>query len=84
MTTETLSATRSVRPAAGEDSGDRLEQDRDVHPERPVLEVVEVQPNQVVEAEIRTARDLPEAGDPWQDVVALAMPVLELRVVAQR
>src|SRR5437763_3209233 len=84
MTTEVLSAKRSVRPAAREHGWDRLDQDRDVHPERPVLEVVEIEPDEVVEAEVRATRDLPQPGDAGQDVVPLAVPVLELLVVAQR
>src|SRR5436190_13338390 len=73
-----------IRAARPEDGRDRLEEDRDVEPDRPVLEVVEVKPDEVVEAEVRAAGDLPEAGHSGQDVVPLAMPVLELRVVAER
>src|SRR5204863_4747628 len=62
MTTEMLSAERSVGAAACEHRRDRLGQNRHVHPDRPVLEVVEVEPDEVVEAEVRAARDLPQAG----------------------
>src|SRR4029450_11193674 len=72
----------SVRAPLPEHRRDRLEQDRDVHPDRPVLEVVEVEPDESVERQLGAARDLPEAGDPRQDEVALAVPRLELLVVA--
>src|SRR4051794_38208236 len=85
MTPEMLSSKRvSVRPGGAENGRERLHQDRNVHPERPVLEVVEVEPHQVVEAQVRTARNLPEAGDSGKHVVALAVPVFELLVVTQR
>src|SRR5688572_749813 len=74
----------SVRASACENGRDRLQEDGDVEPDRPVLEVVEVQANKVVEAEVRAARDLPEAGQARQDEVALAVPRLELLVVAKR
>src|ERR687888_1786133 len=83
MTTEMLSST-SVRAAPCQDRGHRLNEDRDVHPERPVLEVVEVEPDEVIEAEVRAARDLPEARDAGEDVVPRPMPVLELGVIPER
>ena len=52
--------------------------------ERPVLEVEEVEPHEVVEAEVRAAGDLPEAGHARQHEVALAVPALEPLEVAQR
>src|SRR5207253_11047729 len=61
-----------VRARAADHSWDRLQQHGDVKPDRPVLEVVEVEPYEVVEDEARAARNLPEAGDPRQDEVALA------------
>src|SRR5579871_3048717 len=39
---------RSVRAALGHDGRDRLHEDRDVEPERPVLKVVEVESDEVV------------------------------------
>ena len=40
-----------------------LEQDREVEPDRPALEVEEVEPHEVVEVELRAAGHLPQAGD---------------------
>ena len=75
---------RLVGAGAADHGRDGLREDRDVQPDRPVLEVVEVEPDQVVEAEARAARDLPEAGHAGEHEVALAVPGLELLVVAQR
>src|SRR4051812_13775293 len=75
---------QSVRAAPREHRGERLDENRDVEPDRPVLEVVEVEADEVVEAERDPARDLPEPGHPRQHEVALAVPVLELDVVADR
>src|SRR5437867_3679411 len=72
----------SVRAFAGEHGGDRAQDDRDVQPERPVLEVGEVEPDEVVEAEARATGDLPQPGDARQHVVALAVPRLEQLEVA--
>src|SRR5689334_13548264 len=74
----------SVRSAPREHGRQRLGEDRDVEPDRPVLEVVEVETDEVVEAEVDAPRHLPEAGHAGQDEVALAMPVVELDVVAER
>ena len=71
-------------PRAGEHGRDRLGDDRDVRPDRPVLDVGEVEPDEVVELEARAAGDLPEPGHARQHVVARAVPVLEHRVVAER
>ena len=57
----------------------RIERSSD---DRPVLEVEEVEPDEVVEVQLRAARHLPQPGDARQHEVALAMPVLELVVVA--
>src|SRR5436190_9093152 len=73
-----------VSAAPGDDGRHGAGQDRDVEPERPVLEVVEVEPHEVVEAEIGTAGDLPEPGQARENEVALEVPALELLVVAQR
>src|SRR5579859_1758657 len=73
-----------VRALAGDDRGQRLGEDRDVEPDRPVLQVVEVEPHEIVEAELDSARDLPQPGHAGKHAVALTMPVLELDVVAQR
>ena len=45
----------SVSPAPREHSRDRLQQDREVHRQRPVLQVEEVQVHEVVEVELRAA-----------------------------
>ena len=63
-----------VSAPAREDGERRLEKDRDVEPDRPVLDVVEVQPHEVVEGEVRAAGDLPEARDPGKHEVALPVP----------
>src|SRR5262249_54218267 len=62
----------------GEDGGQRLGENRDVEPDRPVLEVVEVEPDEVVEAQVDAAGHLPEPGHPGQDEIPLPVPVLEL------
>src|SRR4029453_13591443 len=53
-------------------------------PNRPVLDVVKVEPHEVVEGQVRAARDLPEARDSRQDEVALAVPLLQELVVPGR
>src|SRR5947209_1768167 len=73
-----------VRAAPGGNGRQGLGEDRDVEPDRPVLEVVEVETYEVVEAEVDAAGDLPKAGHSREDEVALPMPVVELDVVAQR
>ena len=70
--------------AAREDGRDGLEQDREVQPDRPALEIQEVEPHEVVEVELGAAGDLPQAGDARQHEVALLVPVLELLEVALR
>src|SRR5215213_11654373 len=77
-----LASRALVRAAAREDREGRLEENRDVEPDRPVLDVEEIEPHQVVEGEVRAAGDLPQARDPRQDEVALPVPVLETFVVA--
>src|SRR6266540_1691095 len=54
----------SVRSSPRQHRRDRLGEDRDVHPHRPVLEVVEVEPNEVVEGQVDAAGHLPEACHP--------------------
>ena len=68
-----------VGAAAREHGRDRLQQDRQVERQRPVLEVEEVEVHEVVEVELRAPGDLPQAGDPREHQVALAVPVLEHR-----
>jgi hypothetical protein len=53
----------SVRAAPPEDDERRLDENRDVEPDRPVLEVVEVEPHQIVERQVGAAGHLPDAGD---------------------
>src|SRR5512134_3657573 len=75
---------RLIRTPAADDRERRLDQDRDVEPDRPVLDVVEVEPDEVVEGQGRAPRDLPEARDPGQDEIALPVPGFEPLVVADR
>ena len=46
-----------------EDHRDRPRQDRQVEPDRPRLDVEEVEPHQLVEREVAAPADLPQAGD---------------------
>src|SRR6266498_1404604 len=71
----------SISASAAHNCGQGLSENAYVEPHRPILEVVEVQANEVVEGEARPAGDLPEAGHPRQDAVAPAVPVLEQQVV---
>src|SRR6266496_4376114 len=73
-----------VGAAPCEHGGECLREDRDVEPDRPVLEVVEVEADEVVEGQLDAARHLPQACHAGEHEVALAMPDLELHVVAQR
>ena len=57
------SSSRSVGAAPRDHGGDRLQQDRQVERQRPALEVEEVEVDEVVEVELRAARDLPQPGD---------------------
>src|SRR5581483_2801916 len=74
----------SVRAAPREHGRQGLREDRDVEPDRPVLEVVEVEAHEVVERQLDPTGDLPQPRHPGQDEVALAVPVLELHEIAQR
>jgi len=65
-----------------QDRGERLQDDRQIERQRPALQIDEVQVHQIVEIELRAARDLPQPGDPRQHQIALAVPVLEHLVVA--
>ena len=71
-------------PRPREHGRDRLRDDRDVEPDRPVLEVREVESHEIVERETRPAGDLPEAGHAGEDEIACPVPVLEQLVVAER
>ena len=53
---EDLRASASVRPSPRDHRGDRLGDDRDVEPDRPVLEVREVEPDEVVERRAPSGR----------------------------
>src|SRR3954462_11623122 len=79
-----LAARALVGAAPGENGRERPGQDRDVEPDRPVLDVVEVEPHEVVEAQVDPARDLPEARHPRQHEITLPVPWLQLLVVADR
>src|SRR6266568_821363 len=71
-----------IRTAPGKDCRRGPGENRDVEPDRPVLDVVEVEPDEVVEAEIDPARHLPKACHPRQHEIALPVPRKELLVVA--
>src|SRR4029453_8114901 len=73
----------SVGAAPRDHRGNRLDDDRDVEPDRPVLEVGEIEAHEVVEGEPGAPRDLPETGHPREDSVTLTVPVLEQPVVAE-
>src|SRR5215216_1346883 len=74
--------TRLIRPAPEDDRRDGLEQDAHVEEDRPPLEVKEVEPDEVVEVEVRAAGDLPQPGDAGHHQVALLVPVLQALEVA--
>ena len=71
-----------VRAPSAQHGGDRLEDDRDVEPHRPVVEVGEVEADEVVEGETRAARDLPQPGHPGEHETADPVPVVEQLVIA--
>ena len=73
-----------MRPRPEMHGRNRLRDDRDVEPDRPVLEVGEVEPDEIVEREARASGDLPEPGHPGEHEIPGAMPVLEELVVAKR
>ena len=73
-----------VGAAAGDHGRDRPDDDRDVEPDRPVLDVREVEPHEVVEVQAGAAGDLPQAGHPRENGVPGAVPLLEQLVVAER
>src|SRR3954447_18303925 len=53
----------SVRPARRQDGEDRLPEDLQVERERPVLDVVEVEPDAVLPGQVGPAADLPQPRD---------------------
>src|SRR5205809_5805847 len=62
----------------------RLHQDLQVEPERPLIDVLHVQLHPLIKAEIAASVDLPETGDTWPDTEASPVPVLiETVIVAQ-
>src|SRR3990170_6372311 len=73
-----------VRSSAGDHGGDRPGDDRYIEPDRPVLQVREVEPDEVVERQAGPAGDLPEARHAREHRIASAMPSLEEPVVAKR
>src|SRR3712207_7089779 len=48
----------------------RLPQDHEIHRDRPVVDVAQVEPHGLVPAEVGPAADLPQAGEPGLDVQA--------------
>src|SRR5439155_11000718 len=71
-----------VSAAPRGDSRQGFRKDRDVEPDRPVLDVVEVEPDEVVEAQVDPAGHLPETRHSREHEVALPVPLLQLLVVA--
>src|SRR6476659_10774635 len=77
-------AMSSVRPAAAQDGQRGARDDLDVEPDRPVLDVVEVEPHEVVEVELGAARDLPQTRDAGQHAGTAAMTAVEQLAIAPR
>src|SRR5262249_62052657 len=77
-------ASASVGSAPRNDGGDGLRENRDVEPDRPVVEVVEIEANEIVEGQVRAAGDLPEPCHAGQDEVALPVPFVEELEVSER
>ena len=75
---------RSVCAAAREDGRQRREQDLDVARERPARHVLVVEPDHVVERDVRAPGDLPRAGEPGAQVGAPRLPVLGQRGAPRR
>ena len=83
--TRCATGTSGLAPLSAEDGRDPgTQDDRDVEPDRPVLEIREVQPDQIVEGQAGAAGDLPETRDTGQHQVPLPMPRCEQLVVAER
>ena len=53
----------SVGPVALDDRACGLPQDLHVHPDRPVVDVAQVQVDRLVPVEVRATADLPQAGE---------------------
>src|SRR5271157_74637 len=64
----------SIRPGAENYGGYRSDEYTEVHPERPVLDIIYVQPHHVLKRKFAPARYLPEAGEPRPDAQAFLMP----------
>src|SRR5437867_688581 len=67
--------TTSEGPSAGENRRHRAGQDLQVEAERPVLDVVDVEHDPFVEAELAATADLPQAGDAGYDLEAAPLPL---------
>src|SRR5690606_30540216 len=65
---------RSASPA--QDGGDRAEDELDVEPQRPVVDVAKVEAHPVLEVDLVSPRDLPEAGESRPGAQASALPPL--------
>src|SRR5919108_1955003 len=56
----------SVRAIAAKDSGKGAEEDADVEPDRPVLDVLAIQANDLLEVDdAASTAHLPESGNAW-------------------
>src|SRR6185369_15801014 len=74
----------SRRNAIAQDRGDRAEEDLEVEPQGPAVDVLEVRPQTVEERLAETVGDLPEPGDPGLHREALALPGLEAGDLARQ
>jgi len=73
------------RPAAGEHGVDGLQEDDEVEAEAPVLDVLTIEPEHVVESQVAPARDLPQPGDARCDPeTAVVMGVVAFHLPGQR
>src|SRR5574340_284911 len=76
--TRRRSRSPSLGPTGAEHRGDGLEADADVVPERPLVDVLEVELHPTVEVDLVAAADLPDAGDAGLHGEAAALPALVL------
>src|SRR5574340_660715 len=72
--TRRRSRSPSLGPTGAEHRGDGLEADADVVPERPLVDVLEVELHPTVEVDLVAAADLPDAGDAGLHGEAAARP----------
>src|SRR5215210_3612352 len=68
----------SVRPPPRKHHWDRLAEDLEVPPERPVRDVDVVELHHLVEGQVVPAQDLPQAGNARREIESAAGPTLDL------